>query len=223
MAAGDDILAVGDLHGRYDLLEQVLDRLAPRFGSQTRLVFLGDYIDRGPDSRRVVERLIALGRERPETVFLKGNHEELLLDALEGRRVELWLLNGGLETLASYGLDHQAPTAETIARLPADHLEFFRGLRLYFESQSYLLVHAGVDPGLGLAEQDARDLLWIREHFHQARGHRLGKTVVFGHTPFPRPFRGPGMIGIDTGAVYDNALTCVKLPEEEFHQLPAQP
>jgi serine/threonine protein phosphatase 1 len=223
MAASDDILAVGDIHGRYDLLEQVLDRLAPRFGPQTRLVFLGDYIDRGPDSRQVVERLIALGRERPETVFLKGNHEELLLDALEGRRVELWLLNGGLETLASYGLDHEAPTAETIARLPAGHLEFFRGLRLYFESDSYVLVHAGVDPELGLAEQDARDLLWIRDQFFQAPGHRLGKTVVFGHTPFEEPLRRPGLIGIDTGAVYDNALTCVKLPEEEFHQLPAQP
>jgi serine/threonine protein phosphatase 1 len=223
MAAGDDILAVGDLHGRYDLLERVLDDLAPRYAG-SRLVFLGDYIDRGPNSRQVVERLIALGRERPDTVFLKGNHEDMLLDALDGRRLELWLHNGGLETLESYGLAGlEPPGPETLSRLPADHLEFFRGLRLYFESQSYLLVHAGVDPGLGLAEQDARDLLWIREHFHQARGHRLGKTVVFGHTPFPRPFRGPGMIGIDTGAVYDNALTCVKLPEEEFHRLPAQP
>lgn len=223
MAAGDDILAVGDLHGRYDLLEQVLDRLAPRHAG-SRLVFLGDYIDRGPDSRQVVERLIALGRERPDTVFLKGNHEELLLDALEGRRLELWLLNGGLETLASYGLAGlEPPGPETLSRLPADHLEFFRGLRLYFESQSYLLVHAGVDPELGLEKQDARDLLWIRDRFFQAPGHRLGKTVVFGHTPFEEPLRGPGLIGIDTGAVYDNALTCVKLPEEEFHQLPAQP
>jgi serine/threonine protein phosphatase 1 len=211
MAQVEHILAVGDIHGLYNKLERVLSEEVPSLPPATRLVFLGDYVDRGPQSKEVLERLIALKRERPDTVLLMGNHESMLLNAYEGRDVMLWEINGGAETLASYGLaEHEA------AKLLPGHIEFIRSLDLYYESQRYIFVHAGLRPGIPLSQQDPCDILWIRESFFLAEP-TWGKTVVFGHTPFPTPFRRPGMIGIDTGAVYNNMLTCLKLPEETFH------
>ncbi|MFH1057219.1 MAG: metallophosphoesterase family protein [Pseudomonadota bacterium] len=213
MAPHEHILAVGDLHARYDLLERLLGELLPKLPADVRLVFLGDYIDRGPDAARVVARLIALAAERPGTVFLMGNHERMLLDALEGLRVPIFLHNGGLETLASYGLG-----PDDLGRVPAAHLDFLRGLGLFYETDAYVFVHAGLRPGLPLDRQHERDLLWIRDEFYN-QDHGLGKTVVFGHTPFGQPLVRPGLIGIDTGAVYGNHLTCLLLPETEFFSL----
>jgi len=211
MAQEEHILAVGDIHGLYDKLERVLADHVPSLPPGTKLVFLGDYVDRGPQSKEVVERLIAFKRQRPETILLMGNHESMLLNAFEGREVVLWTVNGGAETLASYELlEHE------VSKLPPEHIEFIRGLDLYYESNSYIFTHAGLRPGTPLSQQDRHDLLWIRESFFLAQP-TWGKTVVFGHTPFPTPFRRPGMIGIDTGAVYNNTLTCLKLPEETFH------
>jgi serine/threonine protein phosphatase 1 len=213
MTPREHILAVGDLHARHDLLERLLDELLPTLPPRTRLVFLGDYIDRGPDAAKVVQRLIDLGRQRPETVFLMGNHERMLLDALEGVRVPIFLYNGGLETLASYGLG-----PDDIGRLPEAHLDFLRGLRLYYETDAYIFVHAGLRPGVALERQEERDLLWIRDEFYDA-GPDFAKTVVFGHTPFDQPLERPGLIGIDTGAVYGNVLTCLLLPDKRFFSL----
>lgn len=213
MTPHEHILAVGDLHARYDLLQRLLDELLPKLPPETRLVFLGDYIDRGPAAAKVVQRLIKLKQERPETVFLMGNHEHMLLDAVEGVRVPIFLFNGGLETLASYGLG-----PDDIGRLPAGHLEFLRGLRLFHETDDYLFVHAGLRPGVEVERQEEHDMIWIREEFFGA-GHDFGKTVVFGHTPFGQPLVRPGLIGIDTGAVYGNFLTCLLLPEMEFYSL----
>lgn len=213
MATDAHILAVGDLHARLDLLTRLLGELRPTLPADTRLVFLGDYIDRGPDAAQVVQRLINLERESPETVFLLGNHERMLLDALEGRRVPIFLYNGGQETLASYGLG-----PEEIDLLPQAHLDFFRRLRLTYETDDYIFVHAGLRPGVSTAAQQERDLIWIRDEFYDA-GHDFGKTVVFGHTPFGQPLVRPGLIGIDTGAVYGNVLTCLLLPEQRFFSL----
>lgn len=215
MAQAEHILAVGDLHGRYDLLCRVLDEVIPQMPQGTRLVFLGDYIDRGPASAEVVERLIELRRQRPETLFLMGNHERMLLDAVAGWQVLMYLANGGEATLASYGLEE-----DELDRLPAEHVAFFRSLELKYLSGDYVFVHAGLRPGVPLDEQDPHDLVWIREEFFLS-GVDFGKTVVFGHTPFRRPLIKPGLIGIDTGAVYGNQLTCLKLPEEEFIALEA--
>ena len=210
MKKADNILVVGDLHGRHDLLRKVLDQVLPAHSPGVGLVFLGDYIDRGSQSREVLESLISLKAQRPETVFLMGNHERLLLDALEGRRVPMFLNNGGLETLRSYGL-----ASNQMDRLPEEHLRFLRSLPLMHQTDGYIFVHAGLRPGLSAEEQRESDLLWIRDEFF-CSGARFGKTVVFGHTPFGRPLREPGLIGIDTGAVYGGPLTCLKLPEEEL-------
>ncbi len=213
MADKEHILAVGDLHARYDLLQKVLDELTPGLPEPLRLVFLGDYIDRGPQARQVMERLLDLARRRPDTVFLLGNHERMLLDALEGHRVPLFLNNGGRETLASYGL-----SPERIADLPAAHLAFIRAMPLFHQTEDYIFVHAGLRPGLPLEQQDEADLLWIRHEFIHS-GADFGKTVIFGHTPQDQPLVKPGRIGIDTGAVYGNHLTCLELPQMRFHVL----
>jgi serine/threonine protein phosphatase 1 len=213
MTDKEHILAVGDLHARYDLLRKVLDELAPGLASPLRMVFLGDYIDRGPEARQILERLLDLARRRPDTVFLLGNHERMLLDALEGRRVPLFLNNGGRETLASYGLP-----PERIAELPAAHQAFLRAMPLYHQTDDYIFVHAGLRPGLPLEQQDEADLLWIRHEFIYSEA-GFGKTVVFGHTPLDQPLVRPGRIGIDTGAVYGNHLTCLELPQMRFHTL----
>jgi serine/threonine protein phosphatase 1 len=213
MATLPHILAVGDLHGRYDLLRRVFDEVLPGQPAGTRLVFLGDYIDRGPDSRVILEALMAYQALRPETVLLMGNHERMLLDALEGRQVELFLCNGGLETLHSFGL-----TMEAMHHIPPVFLDFLRGLPLFHEDEHYIFVHAGLKPGLPLAGQQERDLLWIRDEFIHSQWD-FGKTVVFGHTPFAEPLVKPGLIGIDTGAGFGLRLTCLKLPEREFIHL----
>jgi serine/threonine protein phosphatase 1 len=211
MKQTEHILAVGDIHGCYTKLHRLLKGQLPKLPQETRLVFLGDYVDRGPQTREVLELLIRLKEERPGTVLLLGNHERMLLNAYEGRDAMLWEVNGGSETLASYDLEeHQ------VARLPPAHIEFLRALELYHESDDYIFVHGGLRPGIALGEQSGHDIIWIRESFFLAEP-TWDKTVVFGHTPFPTPFRRPGMIGIDTGAVYNNTLTCLKLPEESFH------
>jgi serine/threonine protein phosphatase 1 len=205
------IFAVGDIHGCYDRLLALLDRI-PLDWSRDQLVFMGDYIDRGPQSFEVVEHLIGLQELHPDIVFLKGNHEQMLADYLSGKDRMLYLYNGGQQTLESY-LRNGAPGEFPI---PPRHRRFFDSLRLFHETEAFIFVHAGLRQGVPLAEQGPEDLLWIRESFIDSR-HSFGKRVVFGHTPFDRPLVQPNKIGIDTGAVFGNQLTCVQLPEEIFH------
>lgn len=209
----EHILAVGDIHGMHRLLMRVFEEVVPQLPPETRLVFLGDYIDRGPDSAQVLDTLIRLKRQRPQSVFLLGNHERMLLNARRGRRVNMFLVNGGQETLASYGLDEDG-----LDSIPAGHLDFLESLELYWQTPGYIFVHAGLRPGVPLAEQKERDLIWIRGEFYMS-SHDFGKLVIFGHTPFDEPLVQSNLIGIDTGAVYGNKLTCLKLPERRFFHL----
>ena len=177
------------------------------------LIFLGDYIDRGPSSFEVVEYLVALKKLFPKTVFLKGNHEEMLENYLSGIDKMTYLVNGGQQTLDSYLSRPRQPDDPLI---PQEHLDFFNSLLLYYETENYIFVHAGLRNKVPLEEQNAEDLLWIRNKFIQTK-HDFGKQIVFGHTPLPEPLLQPNKIGIDTGAVYGNKLTCVRLPELVFY------
>ena len=192
------LLAVGDIHGCSAQLDELLGRVAPR--AQDRLVFLGDYIDRGPDSRGVIERLIALRRRWPQTVCLRGNHEQMLLDYLDGGDAWPFLVNGGEATLTSYG-------AARPDELPETHQQFLRDLPSSYCQGSFIFVHAGLRPGITFVGQREEDLLWIRREFLDS-DYDWGKTIVFGHTPRERPLLTPTRIGVDTGAVYGRQLTC---------------
>ena len=210
MASGR-IFVVGDLHGCVNELNVLLEGLA--LTSADSLIFLGDYIDRGAASRQVVDRLIRLRDEGPRCVFLKGNHEDMFLDfmGLPGHYGNAFRFNGGGPTLCSYGLEgREGP--EVADRLPPAHLEFFLGLQSYVTVDNFLCVHAGINPLRSLAEQSEEDLFWIRDEFIRNR-HRLPYTVVFGHTPQREVFVDlPYKIGIDTGLVYANKLSCLELP-----------
>jgi len=209
-----NIYAVGDIHGCLDQLEMLLDEVQPDLEKDI-LLFVGDYIDRGPDSRGVVDYVLGLQQRYPreQVVCLKGNHEAMFLDFLQGRERELFLFNGGLGTLRDYWGVNWDSKKELI--LPADHENFYRELRTYYETPDYIFVHGGLKPGVALPEQQEEDLLWIRGEFITSM-EDFGRLVVFGHTPFKSPLVMPNKIGIDTGAVYGNFLTCLKLPQKEF-------
>ncbi len=211
------LFAVGDLHGCLDELEVLLDKISP--GPDDTIVFLGDYVDRGADSCKLVARLIALSREPFETIFLKGNHEDMFLAFLgyPGNFGEAFLYNGGEATLLSYGV--RGGGKDVASKIPPKHLSFFHQLRLMYLWKDLLFVHAGIRPGVPLEEQKERDLLWIREEFF-LRQHNLPYTIVFGHTPHRHPLvHLPYKIGIDTGLVYGNKLTCLEATAECLHQV----
>ena len=226
---GQLVYAVGDVHGRLDLLEQLLDLIdgdAEASGTDRRtLVFLGDYVDRGPNSRGVVERLIGDLPRGFDAHFLKGNHEAILLDFLaEPWRLDHWLQNGGEETMRSYGVDTEglasldaspATWRDAFAQaLPEAHLRFFRNLLLSVSFGDYLFVHAGVRPGVPLGAQSEADLVWIRAPFLN-HAELFGKVVVHGHTPGQEPVTRPNRVGIDTGAVFTGRLTALRLEGAE--------
>jgi serine/threonine protein phosphatase 1 len=202
--------AVGDIHGRLDKLLLLMEQIDFDWG-RDRLVFIGDYIDRGPNSKKVIDYLIGLRSRSDRVVFLKGNHEEMLERYLEGTDVLMFLDNGGDATLRSY----REAGREEKDLIPPDHLAFFKALRLYYETPDYIFVHGGLRPHIPLEKQDPWDMLWIREEFVYS-DFDFGKPVVFGHTPFHKPLVLENKIGIDTGAVYGNKLSCVILPEKRF-------
>lgn len=195
---GGRLLAVGDIHGCLDHLERLIARVEPT--EADRLVFLGDYVDRGPDGRGVLDYLLDFGRKFPNSIFLKGNHEAMFLDFLAGRNQLLFLHNGGGATLESY-------REASGIRIPKAHQDFLEGLDLYYATEDFIFAHAGLRPGLSLEAQREPDLIWIRDEFLDS-DYDWGRTVVFGHTPLPEPFFSDNKIGLDTGAVYGRVLTC---------------
>ena len=213
---------IGDIHGCAAELRRLVEALPLVRGDQ--LVFLGDYIDRGPDSNAVVSHLVSLQGLLPqvEVVFLRGNHEDMLLSYLGfgGQHGDMFLINGGKATLASYGLGPDEVTAErALSVIPADHLSFFRQLKNYHLMDSFLCVHAGIHPQKPLAEQTDEELLWIRNAFIY-RSHSLPYTVLFGHTPQPTVLYDlPYKVGLDTGLVYGNMLTCLEVDEKVLFQI----
>jgi serine/threonine protein phosphatase 1 len=225
---GTRIYAIGDIHGRLDLLDEVLARIdadmAAHPKSNTTRIFLGDYIDRGPDSKRVLDRLISCSVAQP-TVCLMVNHEAYLREFLENPDVlSVWRRYGGLETLLSYGLtptmktnaqEHRKLASDLNRLLPSSHREFLSRLKEYFICGDFFFVHAGVRPGISLAEQSEDDLLWIREDFLKCEDD-FGKVVVHGHTPVLEPDIRPNRINIDTGAYATGRLTCLVLESDEF-------
>ncbi|HOO40203.1 MAG TPA: metallophosphoesterase family protein [Syntrophales bacterium] len=210
------IYAVGDIHGCLSHLERLIGKLPIR--PEDVLVFIGDYIDRGPDSKGVVDYVLDLQKKCCTTVCLMGNHEQMFLDYLAGRKREMFLYNGGVETLISYGMTGRRKME--LSDLPPGHAEFYGRLRHDYETDDFIFVHAGLRPGIPLSNQDPDDLLWIRFEFIRS-DFDFGKTVIFGHTVLSRtePFRAAKKIGIDTGAVYGGRLTCLELPDMKLFQV----
>lgn len=225
------LLAIGDIHGYLEKLEKLIDQIQPTLEDQ--VVFLGDYIDRGPNSKDVIEYLIRFHRQFPKTVFLLGNHEQMMLDYLQrmdtqmdwtplrelsilyemdngAAGVRVWLWNGGEAVLDEY---------MGVENIPQEHIDFLLSCQLYFEDDNFVFVHAGLARGSRLEEQDLFDLLWSRD---PAPGAPLleGKTIVVGHTPQRSLEIGDYRINLDSGCGYgpEYPLTCMDLLSGQFWQ-----
>lgn len=219
MTTGDSIdtppglitYAIGDVHGCVGKLEPLLERCIKHCaGRPMRIVFVGDYIDRGPDSRGVIDRIRKLQSEMPgEVIGLRGNHEALLIDAVKTGDEGLWHRNGGVQTLVSYGV------AQASA-LPRDHLDWIASLRVFLDDGRRFFVHAGVNPAAALDHQSERDLVWIREPFLSSQ-RDYGRLIVHGHTPLSegRPDLRRNRLNIDTAAVYGGPLTAAVFSAEK--------
>jgi serine/threonine protein phosphatase 1 len=227
------IYAIGDVHGRLDLLDRLIDRIGAELSSSQAehalVVTLGDYVDRGPKSAGVLDRLTD-GCFPCAHVALRGNHEEILLSFLDDAAVlERWRRQGAVETLISYGVPvgevmrgrglEQARTA-LLAALPESHMAFLKGLGTSLTVERYFFCHAGVRPGVPLDRQSARDLAWIRDEFLSSTAD-FGKVVVHGHTPVPKADIRPNRINVDTGAFLTGTLSCAVLEGERVRILTA--
>jgi serine/threonine protein phosphatase 1 len=232
------VYAIGDVHGRLDVLEPLLrdigeDVAATQPSQRPLLVFLGDYVDRGPASREVVDRVLELRAEAAfEVTALKGNHEEALLQFLvDPAFAATWMEHGGGPTLASYGVAPSITRTDVEAwkrvrdafeaALPDAHRSFYERLQLMRVVGDYAFVHAGVRPGVALQDQAERDLLWIRNEFLQDRG-PFAKVIVHGHTPAEEPQLLKHRLGLDTGAYATGVLTAVRLYDEDQRLLQAR-
>lgn len=229
------LYAIGDIHGCDDLLADVHEWIAADLArdppADHRIIHIGDYVDRGPDSAGVVERLVALGAADPRALFLRGNHDAYLLAFLDDPTVGSIYLDeniGGRETLRSYGVatarlglvprGFATLSQEMGARLPAAHRAFLGNLHLSARFGDFLFVHAGIRPGVPLDAQDPEDLIWIRDEFlFDGRDH--GFIVVHGHTIASAPEVMPNRINIDTGAVFGGPLTCLVLEGTDYRFL----
>ena len=205
-----NIYVIGDIHGCSMALAKLLKKIKP-LAKGDKVIFIGDYIDRGPDSKGVIEIILQLRAEHARVLALMGNHEWMLLNALRGIGKKEFLSIGGDATLKSYGI----PTGSInnlAALIPRSHLDFFLELLPYWQDENYIYVHAGLQPGVHLSQQSPDWLFWARDAFVNST-YDFGKKVIYGHTPFEKPRIASNKIGIDTGAVYGNELSCLVLPE----------
>jgi diadenosine tetraphosphatase ApaH/serine/threonine PP2A family protein phosphatase len=235
MPEPERLYVIGDIHGRSDLLDRLTAEIVRDLEAlpvaSALTVTLGDYVDRGPDSRGVLDRLARNPFPTP-LVSLKGNHESLMAAFLEDPTVAgHWRRLGGLETLHSYGVpvaalmmgrDYPQASAGLRAALPASHLAFLASLRTSMTVGRYFLCHAGVRPGVPLERQAEEDLLWIRDEFLSSRAN-FGKVVVHGHTPAESPEVLSNRINVDTGAFMTGRLTCAVLEEDRVRFLSTAP
>lgn len=215
---------MGDVHGHLDLLDDLLNQISSRpdragRGGQDRLIFLGDYVDRGPKSAQVIDRLCQVQQDAPNAVFLKGNHEEMMMSFLQAGDLTKgyhWLRNGGDATSESYGVrppDDLEDTnallefrSELAAAVPDAHWQFLDALQVSYRAGDYIFVHAGLRPGIPFADQRDEDMIWIRDRFLHSDAD-FGGCVVHGHSPSPRPDIHPNRIGLDTGSGKGGYLT----------------
>jgi serine/threonine protein phosphatase 1 len=226
---GKRLFAIGDIHGRHDLLDALLKGISRHVAAAPPadiiLVFLGDYVDRGPASQAVIERLCGLERKTGwRCVFLRGNHDQAVLEFLKDpSHYSAWRGYGAAETLVSYGVmpprfesasDFDRAWDDFSRKFPPHHLEFLAGLKYFHIEDDYLFVHAGIRPGIALADQTPEDMMWIREIFLSHRG-RFEKMVVHGHTPAPAPVMLPNRICVDTGAHATGRLTALVLEDKQ--------
>jgi serine/threonine protein phosphatase 1 len=220
------VYAVGDIHGCNILLQKIHNKIlatSKDIEGQKLLIYLGDYIDRGPDIKGTIQTLIDFQPENFTKVFLLGNHEQMLLDFMAGKRNSLyiWLGNGGLETLESYGsdmnsyIDHSMELkGEELIRkqftrlLPFSHKNFFNQLILNYEWGNYFFVHAGINPDFPLDKQEKETMLWTREKSFYKSTMTYNKIIVHGHTPVEKIEKFPCRINLDTGAFYSGKLSC---------------
>jgi serine/threonine protein phosphatase 1 len=225
---GQRIYAIGDVHGRLDLLDRLIELIrdddAQRDSGETTIIFLGDLVDRGPDSQGVVARALDLSKAPIGTRFLMGNHEEVFVRAVGGdlRALRMLLRIGGRETVLSYGvtadeyrnLDFEDLAALLKEKVPDEHVAFLASFEQSIEAGDYLFVHAGIRPGISLSEQSPSDLRWIRQDFlHHRESH--GKLVVHGHSVTDEVDVRSNRIGIDTGAFASGRLTAIGLEKDE--------
>lgn len=212
---------IGDIHGRSAKLTKILSYIKGDLGKDDIIIFLGDYIDRGPSSFEVIERLIELSASY-RTVFLTGNHEDMFIRFVNrGDNYYNYIRNGGMFTIKSYIKNLNAFS------IPESHKGFYNSLRLYYESDDFIAVHAGLNPEVMCLEDQKRyDLIWIREEFYHSP-RRWDKTVIFGHTPTPYLNNSDAVyiderrniIGLDTNAMSDGfPLSCIKWPERKIYQ-----
>ena len=239
---GVRIYAIGDIHGQLSLLEQLHEKIRDDIKGKpntckSKIIYLGDYINRGAQSRGIIDRLIDNPIENTHALYLMGNHEFALIKFLSGNMSYAeWLGWGGDQTLLSYEIDVISPYAdeeeiealrkEFRSRIPARHYHFLSTLQPYQVEGDYLFVHAGIRPGIPLHEQKLQDLILIRDEFLR-NPVTCGKTVIHGHTVFKTPHirknrRRIDSIGIDTGAYNTGKLTAIVLENEEYHFLTAQ-
>lgn len=217
------VCAIGDVHGRYDLLrrlEQQLTADAAGIAGRKLIVMLGDYVDRGPQSREVIEHLLAPPPDGFERICLAGNHEQVMQAFLaDSARNGSWLEFGGTDTLASYGIYEDAYAGPALRRksfayvlessIPDEHRQFLAALPSLLVMPGFAFVHAGIRPGVSLADQSDSDLLWIRQEFFDASDPDAGLRIVHGHTPVAEPEVTPYRIDIDTGAYMSGCLTAL--------------
>jgi serine/threonine protein phosphatase 1 len=223
------IYCIGDIHGRHDLLIQLLSLIrqdSAGFSGRVIMIYLGDFIDRGPQSREVIEELMRNAQPNIEYVYLRGNHEQTMLDFLHNDTVGLaWLTYGGQATLASYNAvgDKEMPSQredfiaiqrQLLKKLPHAHYQFLKNTSFSYSIGSYFFVHAGIDPDCPLSRQKPDDLLWIRGEFTGSTK-SFEKIIVHGHTITDEPELLPNRIGIDTGAYASGILTCLVLQADQ--------
>ncbi|MTI88248.1 MAG: serine/threonine protein phosphatase [Balneolaceae bacterium] len=218
MSLGDNtFVAVGDVHGCALSLERLIVKMENAWSRNPVYVFLGDYTDRGPDSKGVVDQLIEFNKTH-ECIFLRGNHDKMLLDAYEEGDWRIWLANGGVSTLKSYNSEPGD------FKLPKAHYNFFSNTKLWWDTSEYFFVHGGLNPDKTIkenleSEQEKELFLWQRAHIN-ASSVNWEKTVVFGHTPVKTPIIETKRIGLDTGCVYKESgmgiLSAASLPELDF-------
>ena len=212
---------VGDIHGTLHKLVNLYEKIKDLIEENDTLIFLGDYIDRGPHSYEVIEFLIDVSRHN-NTVFLRGNHEEMLMNFVAGRdAANVYLLNGGRETIRSYKKHLRQ------FMIPENHYQFYKNLQPYYEGEDFIAIHAGLNPKYNsIGNQSVHDTLWIREDFFTS-SKRWDKTVIFGHTLtiyMTKNMRQvycddrKNIIGIDTGAVYGGLLSCIRMPDRIIFQ-----